>query len=229
MLAASLLASLLAQAEPAPPESAPLPPALLAEPVLPRANAVSVHASLAYRVGVGGDNLGPAGGFSISGGFERRYFVVAGVLQLGAAIDFSYQRFSTGVEGSAMTGTGEEVFDGQRTLSKTGFALIQTVAVQLGRVRPFIGLGPGLAINFFSSPEVTLRPGSKTAVQPMAQAMAGFDVDMGGNTAIVVRADVTHPFTDPVFTPSLSPQNPPPRYALFGDVVDVGFGLLVRF
>ncbi len=156
--------------------------------------------------------------------------MLARVLQLGAAFDFNYQRFATGVRGSAMTGPGEEVvFDGQRALSKTGFALMQTVAVQLGRMRPFIGLGPGIAINFFSTPELTLRPGSKTAVQPVAQAMAGFDWDLGGNMAFVMRAALTHPFTDPVFEPSLSPQNPPPRYALFGDVVDVGFGLMVRF
>jgi hypothetical protein len=101
--------------------------------------------------------------------------------------------------------------------------------VRAGRFRPFLALGPGVVINFFSSPEATLRPGSKTVAQPVAQAAAGVEVDLKTDMALVFRADVTHPFTDPVFEPSLSPQSPPPRYALFGDVVAIGLGLAVRF
>src|SRR4051794_35402505 len=102
MLAAWLLASLLAQAEAAPPE-APPPPATQpdpngpTDPDLPGANIVSVLASLAYRLDSGGSDatLGPSGGFSIGGEFERRYYRLAGIVELGAALDFNYQRFAT--------------------------------------------------------------------------------------------------------------------------------------
>jgi hypothetical protein len=230
MLAAWLFASLLAQAEPAPPEppAAPAPqpdPSAALVSTAPGPNAVSVRASLAYRLDGGGETLGPAGGFCVSGEFERRYHELAGV-ELGAALTFSYQRFATGVEGSSMKAPGqEELFDGQRVLSKTGFALLQTVAFRVARLRPFLALGPGLVVSFFSSPELALRPGSKTAVQPIAEASAGLEVDVARDTAVVARVDVIHPFTDPVFTPGASS----PRYTLFGDVLTAGFGLVVRF
>jgi opacity protein-like surface antigen len=231
MLAAMLLASLLAQAEPAPPEPPPpgpaLPPdpGLPAEPVRPRANAVSVNARVAYRMGGdGGDNLGPTGGFALGGTFERRYLTVAGQLELGAAFDFGYQRFATDVVGTGSTAPGEP-FDGQRIISRTNFALLQTVSVRAGRLRPFVGAGVGVGIGFFSTPEATL-PASETVVQPIAEGTAGLDLDLGGNTALVVRADLIHPLTDPVFTAGDLAQR---RYALFGDVIDAGLGLVVRF
>jgi hypothetical protein len=237
MLAAWLLASLLAQAEAAPPEAPPPPatqpdPNASIDPALPGANTVSVLASLAYRLDSGGADatLGPAGGFSIGGEFERRYYTLSGIVELGAALDFNYQRFATSVEGLGTTAPGEDApFNGQRVLSKTGFALLQTVAVRAARLRPFVAVGPGVVINFFSSPELALRPGSKTVVQPTAQVTLGLGVDVGKNTAFVVRLDVVHPFTDPVFEPIMSPQSPAPRFALFGDVIAAGFGLAVRF
>jgi hypothetical protein len=234
MLAAMLLASVLAQAEPAPPEPPPGPPlpdpGAAAEPAPPRANAVSVNARVAYRLGGdGGDNLGPSGGFALGGTFERRYLTVAGVLELGAAFDFGYQRFATGVVGTGTTYPGEtETFDGQRVISRTSFALLQTAAIRGHGLRPFVGLGVGIGIGFLSTPEATLQPGSETVVQPEAQGTAGVDVDLGGNMALVIRADVIHPLTDPLFSPSVLVQ-PQQRYALFGDVIDAGVGLVVRF
>jgi hypothetical protein len=234
MLAAWLLASLLAQAEPAPPEApAPQPdPNALPDPALAGANTVSVLASVAYRLGSDGADatLGPAGGFSIGGEFERRYYKLSGIIELGAAVDFNYQRFATGVQGVGMTAPGVDVpFDGQRVLSKTGFALLQTVAVHAARLRPFVAIGPGVVISFFSSPELELRPGSKTVVQPTAQVTAGLGVDVGQNMAFVARLDVVHPLTNPVFEPVNPLQYPQARYALFGDVIAAGFGLAVRF
>jgi hypothetical protein len=226
MLAAWLFASLLAQAEPAPPEAPPPAPASRPDPsgepatTAPGPNAVSVRASIAYRLD-GGETLGPAGGFCVGGEFERRYHQLAGpaalgAVELGFAVSFGYQRFATSVEGQ------ETSFQAQRVLSKTGFALLQTIAIRLERMRPFLALGPGLVINFFSSPEFTQ---GKTAVQPIAQASAGLEVDVAKDTAVVARVDAIHPFTDPVFAPGPSS----PRYTLFGDVITAGLGLVVRF
>ena len=165
MLAAWLLASLLAQAEPAPPEAPPPPlpgqpdPNALPDPALLGANTVSVHASLAYRLDSGGSDatLGPAGGFSVGGEFERRYYKLSGIIELGAALDFSYQRFATGVQGVGMTVPGEDVpFDGQRVLSKTGFALLQTVAVRAARLRPF-AVSAAMSLPMISLKETPTR------------------------------------------------------------------------
>jgi hypothetical protein len=226
MLAAVLLASLWAQAEQAP-APAPAPPKQsLAKPApsVP-ANGVSVHARFAYRVGSEGRNVGPAAGFSLGGTFERRYLATRRGIELGVAGDFFYDRFSTDVTGSAPDASGQEMtFPSERTLSQTSFALLQTVGWRATELRVFVGVGPGLTIGYFSSPELALRPGSTNAAQPLARGMLGVEFALSALTAVIVRADYTHAFTRPTFTTETAAQ-----YSLFGDLFDAGAGLLVHF
>ena len=118
----------------------------------------------------------------------------------------------------------EQTFDGTRMLSETSFALLQTAAWRAGPVRPFVAAGVGVTIAYFSSPEIDLRPGSKDAVQPLARGVAGIDVAVSATTAVVLRVDYTHTFTRPTYT-----TNQAVTYSLFGDLLHVGAGLLVRF
>ena len=253
MLAAALFASLLAQAEQAPPAAPPAEPAPLAAepapqptpaatppaapppgpapPVLSRSpqpvrpNGVSVNARYAYRVGNEGKSLGPASGFSLGGTFERRYRARERGVELGIAADFSYDRFATAVVGSAPDATGAEtLFAGERTLSQTSFAALQTIGWQATDLRAFAGLGPGVTIGYFSSPESDLRPGSKTTAQPLARAVVGAELALSPFTAVVLRVDYSHVFTRPTFTTDTSAM-----YSLFGDFLDAGVGLLVHF
>jgi hypothetical protein len=228
MLAAAFLATLWAQAEQAPPPPAAPPPQqpVLTQPA-PAAppNGLTVSARFAYRVGDEGKSIGPAAGFSLGGTFERRYFASRGGVELAGAVDFFYDRFSTGVVGSTTDATGlETTFDASRILSQTSFALLQTVGWRAAELRVFAAAGAGVTIGYFSSPEVDLRPGSKTAAQPIARGVAGVEVALSGTTGVIVRADYTHAFTRPTFTTSVAT-----RYSLFGDILDVGAGLLVRF
>jgi hypothetical protein len=239
MLAAALIASLWAQAEqaPAPTPAAPPPPTAAAQPPGPPPpviaspgppsppNGVSVHARFAYRVGAEGKSLGPAAGFSLGGTFERRYLGRGTGLELGAAVDFFYDRFSTAVLGADMDASGQPVLvPGDRTLSQTSFSLLQTAGWRATDVRLFAAAGPGLTIGYFSSPEADLRPGNKTAAQPLAHGVVGFEFALSALTAAVLRVDYTHPFTRPTFTASDGT-----KYSLFGDIFDAGVGLLVRF
>jgi hypothetical protein len=225
---AGSLAALLAQAEPAPaPASAPpplLPPsaAALATPD----NALSVHARFAYRLGNEGSRLGPAAGFSLGGSFERRYLVAPdGRFELGAAVDFFYDRFSRGVTGSSMVAPGQEQpFAAQRTLSQTSFALLQTAGLRAGPVRPFVAVGVGLTLAYFNTPEADLRPGTANATQPLGRAVAGVDIAVSHAASLTVRADYTHLWTRPTFVTTAGQS-----YDLFGDLFDMGLGMLVRF
>lgn len=232
MLAVLVLASLLAQAEPAPmaappaPSSAPLePPPSPSPPPPPLHSALGVSIQLAHRVAEGGASLDPYWGFSIAGRYERRLLAAATGLELGAAVDFSFQRFATGVVGSTMIAPGMEMtFDGTRLVTATTFALLPTVALQLGPVRPFASGGVGIGIGYFSSPEVDLRPGTETAVQPLARGSVGVDVAISSTSAVTLRADYTHAFTRPDFVTDTGQ-----TFSLFGDLFDVGLGLLLRF
>jgi hypothetical protein len=226
MLAAALIASLWAQAEQAPAPAAPPPAPAVAKPAPPSpANGVSVQARFAYRVGDEGKSIGPAAGFSLGGMFERRYLASRGGIELGGAVDFFYDRFSTAVLGSAPDATGQEQpFTGERTLSRTSFALLQTAGWRTAELRMFAAAGVGVTIGYFSSPEVALRPGSTTTAQPLARGVLGAEIAISPITAIILRADYTHAFTRPTFTTLTGT-----TYSVFGDVFGAGAGLLVRF
>jgi hypothetical protein len=224
MLAAALLASLWAQAEQAPaPPPVPPRPSPVAAPATPP-NQISAQARLAYRIGSDAQ-VGPAAGFSLGGMFERRYFASRRGLELGAAVDFFYDHFSTAVVGSSVDATGQETqYAADRTLSRTSFALLQTVGWRTTDLRIFAAVGPGVTIGYFSSPELVLRPGNTTAAQPLARAALGAEIALSPLTALVLRADYSHAFTRPLFTTQAGP-----AYSLFGDVFDAGAGMLVRF
>ena len=233
MIAALVLAASWAQAEPAPPPPAPPPaappPAALPPAALPPppalANGLAVLGRFAYRLGSAGQSLGPAAGFSLGGSFEHRYLAIPDALELGAAVDFFYDRFATGVVGSSMVAPGvEQTFAGTRMLSETSFALLQTVAWRAGPLRPFVAAGVGASIAYFSSPELNLRPGSMDAVRPLVRVAAGIDIAVSATAAVVIRADTTHGFTRPTYT-----TNQLVTYSLLGDLFDVGAGMLVRF
>jgi hypothetical protein len=231
MLAAAVLASLWAQAEPAPSEPA-LPPAQSAPvvstpapsaPLVPD-NTIGVYFGWGRRLGSGPDVVGPANGISVGGSYQRRYLTLGAGFELGAAFDFFYDKWQTGVTGSTMVAPGQEqTFASERIVSQTSFALLQTGAWRRGRGRAFLGVGPGFTIAYFSTPELMFRPGSFDAVQPMLRSAAGFDVILTHDTAIALRAGYTLVFTHPAFTPGTT------TYAFLGDFFDLGAGVVFQF
>jgi hypothetical protein len=221
---AVVLVSLWAQAEQAPPPPAPVPaaPQPPAEPPAPLANRLRVSAAFAYRPDDGGSIVTQAG-FSVGGSFERRYLALAGGADLGVAIDGSFTRFATA--GSPVIVPGQALsYSATRTLTQTGFALLQTAGWQIGRVRPFVAVGGGVTIGYFSTPEDELRPGTASTTQPMARAVAGLDIAFSPTTALTIRTSYTHMFTDPKFISEAAGS-----FALFGSLLDVGVGMAARF
>jgi hypothetical protein len=214
--AAMVVATLLAQAEPAPPEPPPPPaptgPAATPEPPFAPPNAMAVHGRYAYRPD---DSSGaaPTGGFSMGATFERRYAVIAGRVGLGAGLDLFYDHFSS---------EGEVISVKSKLLTQTSFVALQTLSVELRPVRPWIAAGAGVTIAYYSGSNVTNQGGvTDTEAQPLVRAAAGVDVDVARRSALVLRADYTHPLTHPTFGGfAASP---------LGDLIDVGVGFLYRF
>jgi hypothetical protein len=215
-----------ATALPAAPGTA-APSALATVPLPPAAfdNALGIYGCFAYRLGNEGQSVGPAIGFSLGGEYERRYFATPPGLELGAGLDFFYDRFASDVTGSAMVAPGQEqAYAAQRLLSQTSFALIQTAAWRIGRVRPFVKLGFGATIAYFSSPELQFRPGSFDAVQPLGRAATGLSVVVYRNIALSLRIAYSHLFTRPVYR-----ANDAATYSFLGDLFDLGLGVVMPF
>src|SRR5689334_1129796 len=132
--AAPAPAERLAPPSPAPPPPslpapAPAPPpGVVAEPApIPPPNSASVYVRYAYRVGNDGDGIVPASGLSLGGEYERRLRAFETGVELGAAIDFFYDRFTKDVIATGVGPMGDpEPAIGTRTLSQTTFALMET-------------------------------------------------------------------------------------------------------
>jgi hypothetical protein len=242
MLVAAVVtfASLLAQAEPAPPEptSAPPTPAAPAvpipapgEPKPPPANTVSVYARFAYRVGDAARRLPPAGGFSIGGSVERRYLRLPPSFELGAAVDFFYDRFAMDVVGQTLDPSGNPTTaPGTRMFTHTSFALLQTAAIALDSIRPFAAIGGGVDIAYFSTPEPALAPGTQTAVMGLVRGVLGLEIPIGLGVAVGVRVDYTHVLNTPSYTPKPSGGvGAGPAISFWGDLFDAGAGVVAHF
>jgi hypothetical protein len=237
MVAAAVLASWLAQAEPAPPEPSPATPAAASAPTVPATttpkpppspppdNAVGVYAGWGHRLGSEAQTIGPANGISVGGSYQRRYLTLLGNLELGAGLDFFYDKYVTDVTGSMTVASGQEqMFLSQRAISQASFALTQTVAWRQGRVRPFAQVGLGFAVSYFSTPELTFRPGTFDAVQPLGRGAIGLDVGVTHDIAISVRAGYTLVFTHPAYSPTTTTS-----YSFLGDSLDVDLGVVLPF
>jgi hypothetical protein len=236
MIAAAVLASWLAQAEPAPAEPARTTPATASAPTAPVAagpnpapapapdNAVGVYAGWGHRLGGEAATVGPANGISVGGTYQRRYLTLLGNLELGAGLDFFYDKYVTDVTGSMTVAPGQEqTFTSQRIISQASFALTQTVAWRQGRVRPFAQIGAGFSVSYFSTPELTFRPGTFDAVQPLGRGTVGLDVGLTHDIAISLRASYTLVFTHPAYTPQTT------SYSFLGDCLDVDLGVVLPF
>jgi hypothetical protein len=229
MLAAAVLASWWAQAEPAPASAPPAAPASApivaqpAPPLEPSDNALGVYGGWGRRVGSTADAVGPANGFSFGGSYERRYLVLPRGFELGAAVDFFYDKFQTNVPYTAVVYGQQQTFTGQRIISEASFVALQTAAWRRGRARPFVGLGVGFTVGYFSTPEQLFRPGSFDATQPLARGVAGLQVAITHNIAVAVRAGYSLVFTRPTYTPSTT------SYSFLGDFFDADVGVVLGF
>lgn len=230
MLAALVLASWWAQAEPAPAEPPSAPVVAPAPPPAPvSSNRLSVTAGYARRLGDEGGAVGPRNGFGIGGGYERRIVPLPDDLEVGVGLDFGYQKFQTGVTGAVVNPGGEPgSFSGDRVLSQTSFAATGSLAWRRWRLRPFVQIGAGMTVAYFSTPEMALSPGNLTAVQPLARAAGGLDVAVTPDIAVTLRAAYTHPFTHPTLTTDAA-SGAPATYSFLGDLFEAGAGVALGF
>lgn len=202
----------------------PPPPGVVAEPApIPPPNAASVYVRYAYRVG-NGDGVVPASGLSLGGEYERRLRAFETGIELGAAIDFFYDRFTRDVIATSVGPMGDpEPAIGTRTLSHTTFALMETTGWRYADMRLYVGVGAGVTVGYFVSPDISSR--GNTDLQPLVRGVFGFDFAIAARTSAVLRIDYTHTLSrDAYFLGQDGTLRP-----VFGDLFDAGVGFLLRF
>lgn len=194
-----ILVALLSQADPAPPP-VPGPAAAPAGQVTPATeappldNAVAFAAGAGYRLGDAADQVGPSLGFVFDAVIATTYARVEGAVELGLEVDLSFERYARTVDASRMIAPGvEEPFEGLRKLMHYDVALLQTVALERQRIRPWVGAGGGLDVGYFQTGERDLRPGEHTMVRPLIRAGGGLDVAVRAETSVGLRVDWARP------------------------------------
>ena len=215
MLAVAVLASWLAQAEPAPTEPSPATsaaPLVVTPPPQPSPfdKRVAVYAGLSHRLGPEGKSIGPANGPSFGGSFARRYLATPEGFELDLGLDFFYDQFETDVLGT--------------TISQTSFALTQTAGWRWRRLRPFAQVAAGVAIGYVSIPN-----GNLDSTQPLVRGAAGLDVAITPNIGVSLRLAYTLFFSRPTVTTDVTPPAAPMTYSPLGNLLDVDLGVVMLF
>ena len=229
MLPAVVLASWWAQAQPAP-VAAPPAAAPAALPVfVPLDNRIAVVASYARRLGDEAAVIGPRNGFGVGGSYERRILPLPHDFELGAGVNFFYDKFQTGVTGTTMVTPGQiQTYQGERVLSQTSFAATAVAAWRWRRLRPYVQVGGGFTIAYFDTPEGVYQPGNQTAVQPLIRTTGGLDVAITRDIAITARVSYTHLFTRPTFT-TMPEGGAGATLSILGDLFEAGAGVALGF
>jgi hypothetical protein len=208
MLAGLVLAIGLCQAEPAPPEPGkPPPPAAAPVPSPPDPDAepadyfVGLAVGGSRRLAPSADDVPPALGFSVSTLIGRYYALLGEHIQLGVAFHFAYDRYAKEVTVTLPRNGSELTFDDRRTVAHYDFSVLQTASTTVGPVRPFLGVGGGLGVGYFSTLEPPLSPGDARMVRPLLRAGAGADVGLSSpRTRLGLELDYAHLFRKPTFT-----------------------------
>lgn len=203
------------------PPSAPAPEDLAATP----ATWVGATAGVGYRLAPASADIPPAIGMSIATMVGHRYATVAGRLELGVEGGFVYDRYARTVEVPADPARGQaQPFDTVRATSHYDFFASQVAAARLGRYRPWIAAGAGVALGYFLTREPGLDPGESRLVRPLGHAGAGLDVEVVPQTDLGLRLGYMHVWRKPTFVSATGE-----RLQVFGDRLLAHLTLRYRF
>ena len=221
-----------AGAEPAPAEEPPpaaLPPAKPeAEPGLQRTPESEPHMMFGFRAGTDfqltGD-VSPKVGYSFSPFFQYDYARLADRLALGLRAEFTFDRFQKLVTAQAdVGGDVTQSYQTTRALSFFDFALLATATLHLGRLRPWVAAGMGLALGNFQTPEETYQSVASHTTRPLVLGSGGLDVSVGRGALVGLHVEYRNMLAKPSFLLGTGES-----IQVFGNRLSVQAGLLYQF
>ncbi|HLK90332.1 MAG TPA: hypothetical protein VKZ18_10585 [Polyangia bacterium] len=212
MLAAAVVATWLAQAEPAPSGSSAAAPVTAGPPAPPPTpdNTVSVYVGVGHRVGPEAQTFAPRTDISIGGSYRWRYFTLPEGLELAAGVDFFYDQFRNGVEGNIV--------------SQNSFVAIQTFAWRWRRLRPFLLGGAGVSFGY-----AQVDGAQVDSAQPLVRGGAGLDITVTHNIGLSLRGTYTLLLTRPTVTVPATLTTAAVSYSPLGNFLDADLGVFFQF
>ena len=170
MLPAVVLASWLAQAQPAPVAAPPLTTAPQPPPA-PLDNRVGVVFSYARQLGEEATNLGPPNGFGMGVSYQRRVLPLPNDFDMSAGGDYFFEKFSSNTRGE---------------VEHNEFAATAAAAWHRSRLRPYAEVGVGFTVAYAGD----------TTIQPLVRTTAGLDIAVTRDIAVAMRVAYAHVFTN---------------------------------
>jgi hypothetical protein len=153
------------------------------------------------------DDLPAPRGFGLGVLIQRRYALAADRIELGAGIDFTFERYSRTLlvrtAGAAAGGGAPAASEQTRQLTHSTFAVVHPVALRAGPVRIGLAAGAGLDVAYYTSDERAasgadaLLPDEVRATRPCLRASAALEVAVTTRTAVGLAADYTYVFAKP--------------------------------
>lgn len=193
-----LMLGLLAQAELAPPETPPIPeapapevapiPAALPVPVEPALPMPESPLKIGFRAGAEfrfSTEITPKTGYGFSPFLQYQVLQIAERLGLAARAEFTFSRFSKGVNIEA----NYDYRKVDRTLSIFDFAALAVATLRLGPVLPWAGAGVGLTMANFTSPEPAYAPGDWSRKRLSVLGAFGIDVRVKQGVQLGLHAE----------------------------------------
>jgi hypothetical protein len=113
----------------------------------------------------------------------------------------------------------------ERALEHYDFVLLQVAGVPLGRLRPWVGAGAGLALGYFADTEPSPDdvPAEARLTRPVVRAAAGLELALGRNLILGLRT--TYGWV--TWKPAPRAGNAT-RVPIFGDRMAATLGLMYR-
>ncbi len=212
MLAAAVVATWLAQAEPAPSGSSAAAPVTAGPPAPPPTpdNTVGVYAGVGHRVGPEAQTFAPRTDLSIGGSYRWRYFSLPDGLELAAGVDFFYDQFRDGLEGNMV--------------SQNSFVATQTFAWRWRRLHPFLFGGAGISFGY-----ARVDGAQVDTAQPLVRGGVGLDIRLTHNVGISARGAYTLLITRPTVTVAATPTTAAVIYSPLGNFLDADLGVVFQF
>jgi hypothetical protein len=167
-------------AEPAP-ATEPIPaPALLPTAKPEQISIATPPPASPFKVGfrAGADfqlsgDVPPKVGYSFSPFIQYEVTRIAERLGLGIRAQFLFDRFQK--QNLASTDPVRPLKT-SRSLSFFDFSMLGIATLQLGPLQPWAGVGAGLALGYFSTPEDAYQPGDARTTRPLVVGAFGIDI-----------------------------------------------------
>ncbi|MDX2020829.1 MAG: hypothetical protein SF187_11355 [Deltaproteobacteria bacterium] len=165
----------------------PLPPRVFAEAALRLTTRPSV-------------DLGPTVGFGVGFTLGVRWAMLWHQVELATALDFGYAHHRKNVAGYRINERGvEEKFGGQRLGSENTFGALQIAKLAVPYVQPWVGVGGGVAIGYFSSDERGFDGDGTHTYRPYAQVAGGLAVPIAGQSYLDLHVNYFAMTSNPRF------------------------------